>query len=109
MKTHVNELLGCVERETITGALRSRLVILDETAVLTDGEGVVHSLPAGSRLLVVDHVGVEQPVVEQYLDDGELLMHWLWSTRHHGEETRTPLDLRTPEYGGREDAEVIPF
>ena len=109
MKTIVNELLGYVERETRTYNLRTRLVVLDETAICTDGEGVVHKINAGSRLLVVDHMGVEQPLVEQLLDLVELDFHSAYGAHYPHEETRTPLDLRTPEHGGRQDKEELPF
>lgn len=109
MKTHLGELLGLVERETITYTLRSRLVIVDETAVLTDGEGVVHTITEGCRLLVVDPVGLEQPVVDALLDMAELDVHHAFGFAHNGAQTRTPLDLRTPEYGGREDSQEVPF
>jgi len=108
MQTDIAKVTGYIERETITGKLRTRLVHLDYPLEITDGDGLTHFIWAGCTVLVVDRIDTELALVEQLVDLAELSLHFRWSRNHHGQETRTPLDLRTPQNGGRED-EPIPF
>jgi len=108
MQHKANTIYGYAERVTTTGDLTTTWVVVEGKFVLEDGDGCRRLVEAGDRLMVVERVDPEQPLVEELVDLAELGMHARWSRNHYGQETRTPFDLRTSEAGGRED-EQVPF
>lgn len=100
---------GFVVTETITGELRTRLVHLDEDLDLVDGDGDIHPIPCGAKLLVVEIPYTDDATGQKLLDTAERYFHGLWGHRPHNERTSTAFDIRTAKGGGRADAGDTPF
>lgn len=100
---------GYLITETITGELRSRLFHLEEDLDIVDGDGDLHSLPVGAKLVVVEVPYTEDTLGEKLLDTAERYFHGLWGHRPHAERSRTTFDIRTAKGGRRPDVEEPPF
>jgi len=100
---------GHLQRETMTGDLRSRVFGVDVAFNFVDGDGSMHAIPAGAVVVVIEIPVADYQRGTKYLDAAELYMHGQWGNRPRGERTATPFDIRTAKGGRRPGAEDTPF
>lgn len=109
MDTGTFVINGHLQRETVTGELRSRVFGADVAFNFVDGDGDMHAVPAGAVVVVVEIPDSDDLRGTKYLDAAELYMHGQWGNRPRGERTTTAFDVRTVKGGRRPSAEEPPF
>lgn len=94
-------------RITETGDLFTRVFMAVEDFVLVDGDGLLHEIHNGERLLVLRYGYEHNEYIERQLDRAELTLHHIYGNRPVHEKTSTSFDIRTKKGGARN--EDIPF